>query len=131
MHLTNQVVPDPSNLEDFIQNYPSGIPIVLVNIVKFKDYSEAAKLSNVEAFAGYGRELGPLLEKIGGHLLWALKVNKTLVGDLEDQPDQMLIVECPSKEALIKMTESEEYKKIKQVKEDAFQYTSLMVTESL
>ena len=40
MHLTNQILAPKENFVDFIKNYPSQTPLVMVNILKFKEQTE-------------------------------------------------------------------------------------------
>ena len=37
MHLSDQVQATKESFVDFIKNYPSQTPVVMVNILKFKD----------------------------------------------------------------------------------------------
>lgn len=131
MNLTNQVMATKEDFVDFIKNYPSQTPVVMVNILKFKAKSGNGDETGKAAYNRYSNNTAPLLAAVGGKLVWAGKVNKTIIGDTTDQPDRMLIISYPSKEAFIKMTTSEAYLKISHDRELALEYGGLMVTETL
>jgi len=131
MHLTDQVMAETKVFVDFINNYPSGTPVVMVNILKFKDKSGKADESGQETYNNYSKNVAPLLAKVGGKLIWAGKVNKTIIGDQMTQPDSILIVSYPSKEAFIEMATSEEYKVVGQDRAISLEYGGLLATQTL
>lgn len=131
MHLTNQVLATREAFVDFIQNYPSGTPVVMLNILKFKERTDDGQESGEEAYDRYGVNVAPLVAKAGGKILWGGNVKRTLIGDLDVQPDRILVVYYPSKEAFIEMSTSEAYAKIGGDREKALEYGGLIVTESM
>lgn len=131
MHLTNQVLATREAFVDFMQNYPSGTPVVMLNILKFKERTEDGQESGEEAYNRYGVNVAPLVAKVGGKILWGGKVNTTLIGDLDVQPDRILVVYYPSKEAFIEMSTSQAYAKVGGDREKALEYGGLIVTETL
>ena len=131
MNLTNQILAKKEAVVDFIKNYPSQTPVVMVNILKFKAKSGNGDETGEKAYNRYGRNTAPLLAKVGGQLLFAGTVNKTLIGDYSTQPDRILIVRYPSKEAFIEMTTSKEYQAISHDREIALEYGGLLATEMM
>jgi len=131
MHLTNQVMATKEAFVDFIKNYPSGIPVVMLNILKFKSKVDDGTTTGKQSYNDYSRVVAPLLDKVGGKVLWAGKVNSTIIGDLNDRPDRILVVEYPSKEAFVEMSTSEEYAKISHLRELALEYGGLVATETI
>jgi len=131
MNLKNQVVAEKDIFIDFIQNYPSGKPVTMVNILKFKDLVADGSESGADAYKRYSQNVAPLLQQVGGKILWGGRVRKTVIGDLESKPDLFLIVEYPSKEAFIKMSTSDAYKKIGDDRTIALEYGGLLATDSL
>ncbi len=131
MNLTNQVMGTKEAFMDFMQNYPSETPLVMLNILKFREKAEGSEESGEEAYRRYGRNVHPLMVKYGGKVLWAGKVNNTIIGDLEDQPDQILIVSWPSKEAFVAFSTSDEYKPVGKDRKIALVYGGLLATETL
>jgi len=131
MNLTNQVMADKEAFVDFIKNYPSDTPVVMLNILKYKDKTPDGTKSGKQSYKEYSMAVAPLLQKVGGKVLWSGKVNKTLIGDQTDQPNTILVVQYPSKESFINMSTSEEYAKISHLREQALEYGGLIVTETM
>ena len=69
--------------------------------------------------------------KDGGKAIWAGNVTQTVIGDYTSQPDRILIVYYPSKEAFIEMATSEAYAEIKEDREIALEYGGLIATETI
>ena len=130
MNLINQVVPSKENFVDFIKNYPSQTPLVMVNILKFKDKLEDGRTGE-EAYNTYAKETAPLLAKAGGKLIWAGNTTKAIIGDLEDVPDRFLVVWYPSKEAFIEMSTSKTYEAIAHHRHLSLEYGGLIATETI
>lgn len=131
MNLVNQVMAEKETFVDFMKNYPSGTPVVMLNILKFKTMLDDGSRSGKESYNDYSRAVDPLLKKVGGKLLWAAKVKSIIIGDQNDRPDRILVVEYPNKEAFVEMTTSEEYAKISHLREFALEYGGLMATETI
>jgi len=130
MHLTNQVLAPTEKFVDFIKNYPSQTPLCMLNILKFKDQTDDGKTGK-EAYKIYSAKVAPLLEKVGGKMMWGGNVKQTVIGDYTTQPDLILVVYYPSKEAFIEMTTSKEYEAISHHRHEALEYGGLMATETL
>ena len=95
--------PSPKQQQDFMQ-MPDAKPLYMVNLLKFKaDGGEASYLR-------YSKAVGPLLEEVGGTLVWAGKPMRVLIGP-EDETlwDLMLIVKYPDKMALAKLGGNPDY----------------------
>jgi len=131
MQLSNQVLPTPENFIGFIKNYPSQTPVVMVNILKFKANSGNDNESGEAAYNRYSKNVAALLSKVGGRLIWGGNVKKTIIGDYISQPDRILIVYYPSKEAFVEMSTSKAYNKIKADREISLEYGGLLATESI
>lgn len=131
MHLTNQVMATTEAFVDFIQNYPSQTPLVMLNILKFKERTGDEQETGEEAYSRYAQNVAPLVAKAGGKVLWAGNVQRTLIGDLEVRPDRILAVYYPSKEAFVEMATSDAYAKIGGDREKALEYGGLLVTETM
>ena len=104
MNLTNQVTPTKEEFVDFIKNYPSNTPLVMVNILKFKEKSGNGEETGREAYERYSKNMESLVKKAAGKLIWAGNIKRTVIGDYEHQPDMILIVSYPSKAHFIAMS---------------------------
>lgn len=131
MNLTNQVTPTREQFIDFIKNYPADEPVVMVNILKCKAQSGTGDESGAAAYARYGRNVAPLLKAIGGRVLWTGKVNMTVIGDSEEQPDMVLIVEYPSAAKFVEMSTSEAYRAIAHDRELSLTYGGLLASSTM
>lgn len=130
MNLTNQVLAPKEQFVDFIKNYPSQTPLVMMNILKFKDWTEDGRTGQ-EAYQTYSKLVTPLLEKVGGKAIWSGNTKQTIIGDYTNQPDSFLVVYYPSKEAFIEMCTSKEYKAIGHHRHDSLVYGGLIATETI
>ena len=77
------------------------------------------------------KSVTPLLEKVGGRTIWAGNVKQTVIGDYTTQPDRILVVTYPSKEAFIEMSTSEEYAAISHHRHLSLEYGGLIATETV
>ena len=128
MNLTNQVTPTREQFIDFMKNYPADEPVVMVNILKFKAKSGTGSESGAAAYARYGRNVAPLLKAVGGRIIWSGKVNMTIIGDSDDQPDMVLVVEYPSAAKFVEMSTSEAYRAIAHDRELSLTYGGLLAS---
>ncbi len=131
MHLKDQVTPQREDFFAFANDYPADTPVVMINILKFKDKSGKGEESGREAYGRYSKNVAPLLAKVGGKVLWAGNVNQTVIGDTADQPDTVLIVQYPSKQAFISMSTSNEYRAISEDREIALEYGGLLASSTI
>ena len=131
MNLTNQIVPQKEKFLDFIKNYPSGVPVTMVNILKFNDRSGIDDESGREAYMRYSKNMTPLLQKAQGKVIWMGNVTQTLIGDYEQAPDMVLIVRYPSKEAFIEMSTTPEYEAISKDRKIALEYGGLLASSDI
>lgn len=130
MHLTNQILAPKENFVDFIKNYPSQTPLVMMNILKFKEQTEDGRTGE-EAYATYSKHVTPLLEKVGGKAIWAGRAKQTVIGDYDNQPDMFLVVYYPSKEAFIEMSTSDQYAAIGHHRHSSLECGGLIATETM
>ncbi|MGB1252042.1 MAG: DUF1330 domain-containing protein [Candidatus Promineifilaceae bacterium] len=130
MYLTNQITPTREQFIDFMKNYPADEPVVMVNILKFKAKSDTGNESGAAAYARYGRNVAPLLKGVGGRVLWSGKVNATVIGDSENQPDMVMIVEYPSAAKFVEMSTSEAYRAVAHDRELSLTYGGLLASST-
>ena len=131
MNLTNQVIPSKEEFVDFIKNYPSNTPLVMVNILKFKDKTPDGIETGKQAYERYSKNMDPLVAKAGGKLIFGGNVERTIIGDYSAQPDMFLIVSYPSKESFIAMSTTPEYEEISKDRKKALEYGALLSTSAL
>jgi len=104
----------PTDLnEDLVRSLPDTGPVVMVNLVRFRERSLDGNGSGWDAYARYSKGDMPLLKKVGGTVIWAGHVEGTALGDLGDgRWDWVVLVLYPSRAAFLEMMTSPEYAEI-------------------
>ena len=88
-------------------------PIHMLNLVALHDvavYEDGTTTTGAEAYAAYGRLSGPVLERVGGRIVWRGAMEQMLIGPLEEQWDHCFVAEYPSVDAFVAMQRDAEYK---------------------
>ena len=116
MKVENRVTPNEEQINGFLENPEIG-PISMVNLLKFKDkalYEDGrdTDLTGEEAYRLYAAEVINLVEKYGGEFLFAGKVNRLMLGEVEEMWDSIAIAKYPNRKAMFDMTMDPEYQKI-------------------
>ena len=117
MKVENKVMPDAGQIDAMINDPGPDGPIVMVNMLKFRDkarYEDGsdADLSGMEAYARYGTAVAPLIEKHGGKLVFSGSVTFLMLGEVESVWDQISLAQYPNRSALFAMASSPEYQAI-------------------
>ena len=116
MKVKNKVTPNEEQINGFLKNPEIG-PISMVNLLKYKekaiyDDGRDTNLSGEEAYGLYAAEVINLVEKYGGEFLFAGKVNRLMLGEVEEIWDSIAIAKYPNRKAMFEMTMDPEYQKI-------------------
>tara|TARA_B100000530_G_C15842299_1_gene441837 strand:- start:186 stop:587 length:402 start_codon:yes stop_codon:yes gene_type:complete len=116
MKVKNKVTPNEEQINGFLKNPEIG-PISMVNLLKYKekaiyDDGRDTNLSGEEAYGLYAAEVINLVEKYGGEFLFAGKVNRLMLGEVEEMWDSIAIAKYPNRKAMFEMTMDPEYQKI-------------------
>lgn len=92
------------NLDQFqaLAASPHDGPVVMLNLLKFKQGSE-------ESYLRYGDAARAMIEERGGRLVWSGRAEQVLIGDPAADWDAVLLVEYPSRAAFIAMVSSPAY----------------------
>ncbi len=104
-------MPHPKDLnEDFVRRLPDEGPVVMVNLVRFRQNSLDGNGSGWDAYSRYSKGDMPLLKKVGGTILWAGHAEGAALGDLgEGRWDWVVLAQYPSRAAFLEMMTSPEY----------------------
>src|SRR5436309_15859025 len=81
-------------------------PIHMLNLVRLRElaaYPDGRKASGAEAYAAYGRESGPVFERLGGGTVWQGRSELVLIGPAGERWDHCLIAEYPSHAAFAEL----------------------------
>ena len=95
---------------DFVRNLPDEGPVVMVNLVRFRERSLDGNGSGWDAYARYSKGDMPLMKKVGGTVIWAGQVEGAAVGDLPGgRWDWVVLAHYPARAAFLAMMTSPEY----------------------
>ena len=106
---------------------PDEGPVVMLNMLKFKPRADGdAAASGADEYRRYGDAAIRMVEARGGKVLWAGKADQILIGDPEEDWDQVILVQYPSRAAFIDMVTQPEYEKAHEHRESGLERTILV-----
>jgi uncharacterized protein (DUF1330 family) len=116
MEVNNKVTPSEEQIKGFFEPGADG-PIYMLNLLKFRDKAEyedgrETDLSGAEAYALYGAAVSKILVNLGGGGMFNAKVERLMLGEVEELWDSVAIAMYPTRQAMIEMIQSEEYQAI-------------------
>jgi uncharacterized protein (DUF1330 family) len=116
MKVENAVYPTQERVATLMAN-PSAEPIVMLNLLKFKDkaaYADgrATELSGREAYMLYGAAMQKVVERNGGKFLFGGTIDQLVIGEVEEMWDTCALVEYPSAAAFARIATSPEVAEI-------------------
>jgi uncharacterized protein (DUF1330 family) len=112
MKVENAVYPTPEQIEA-LRNDPSTEPIVMLNLLKFRDkaqYPDGRKtdLSGMQAYMLYGEAMRKVVEREGGKFVFLGVVKHLTIGEVDKMWDIAALVEYPSPSAFARIATSPE-----------------------
>lgn len=117
MNVTNEVMPTDATRIAEMQEAGPDQPIIMVNLLKFKDRAEYADgrdcdLSGYDAYQLYAKEVVKLLPTFGGEGLLAGDVTFLALGQVEELWDEVALARYPNRRALWEMSSSKAWREI-------------------
>jgi len=100
-----------------------GGPVVMLNLLALKPDGGRA------SYEQYGAAVAPLLERVGGRILYAAQAAPALLG--ADRWDLVALVEYPSRQAFLDMVGSPEYQAIAHLRTEALSAGELHPLDTL
>jgi uncharacterized protein (DUF1330 family) len=98
---------------ELLASLPDEGPVVMVNLVRFREVSLDGDGSGWDAYIRYSKGDMPLLKKVGGTILWSGHVEATAFGQKSAANwDWVVLVQYPAKAAFLEMMTSEAYQQI-------------------
>jgi uncharacterized protein (DUF1330 family) len=97
--------PTKQAFAQFRDNNRDG-PIHMLNLVRLRQharYADGRQATGQEAYAAYGRDSGPVFNRLGGRIVWHGKFEGTLIGPSDEVWDLCFIAEYPSVSAFVGM----------------------------
>lgn len=126
--LSNQISPSDTQLAE-LQSYPQNTPLIMLNILKFKEQTNTNETGQ-EAYARYLKNATPFVEKSGGKLIWKGQVHSTVIGNSDNQPHVVFLVEYPTVNHFFSMVSNPEYQKIAGDRAIALEYGGLIACQN-
>ena len=113
MKFENKVTMSDEQLQRISEGVDEG-PIYMLNLLKFKDKAEyddgrETDLSGWEAYAIYGKEVIEHVKKVGGEQVFFGRVERLMLGEVEELWDMVAIARYPSRKAMLQMISDPDY----------------------
>lgn len=130
------IEPAPERIEQFLRDAPNDKPIVMINLLRYRDQAayasdaDAEPCSGREAYQRYGTAVMPLIVKAGARPTWMGTVACTVIAPDGESWDDAVLVEYPTREAFVEMTSSPEYQAIAFHRTAALEDSRLIATTS-
>ena len=116
MIVSNSIYPNDEQMAGFkAPNDDSAIS--MVNLLKYRDKAEYddgrdTQLTGREAYGIYAAGIPACLEKVGGSFVFAGRVRRLMLGEVEELWDDVAIAKYPSRAAMLEMMMLPEYQEI-------------------
>ena len=121
----NSIHPTEDQVKEFLAKQEDG-PIVMINLLKFKRTDGDDTTAAEKQYERYMLHVSPMLEKVGGRLVWMADVDQVFIGTDADQWDRVLLVEYPSRAAFFQMISDPAYMKVHKDRELALENSALL-----
>ncbi len=113
MKVENALYPTADRIADLTVD-PSGQPIVMLNLLKFRDRAQyadgrASDLTGREAYMLYANGVQRLVEREGGRFVFSGDVMSLVIGTVADMWHLVALVEYPSASAFTRIVTSPEF----------------------
>ena len=111
---------DPTRAQfDAFKDLDRDHPIEMLNLVRLRDHAAypadhalaTENLTGAQAYAHYGRDTGPILERLGGGILWRGRFETVLIGPGDEAWDHVFIARYPTAHAFLEMVTDPAYRK--------------------
>lgn len=116
MEVANKLNPTEAQIEGFLDPSAKG-PICMVNLLKFREYAEyedgrETSLSGFEAYTLYTEGVVECLKQVGGYLGFGGRVERLMLGEVEELWDMVALAVYPSRQAMLEMIQLPAYQEI-------------------
>ena len=111
-------------LPKFVARAGEG-PVAMLNLIKLKPDGGA------ESYMAYMAAVAPLLARVGGHARYVGRGAELVIGRADEQWDLVLLIEYPTRQALLDMIGSPEYRAIQHLRDDSLARSVLLATDPM
>ena len=111
---------DPTRAQfDAFKALNRDYPLDMLNLVRLRTKAHyptghelhGQVLSGAQAYASYGRDTAPILQRLGGSIIWRGAFQSTLIGPDSERWDHMFIARYPSTHAFLAMVTDPDYQR--------------------
>ena len=89
---------------------PDDGPVVMLNLLRYAEQAlDGSGRTGREAYQHYGELVIPMLEARGAGFIVYATADQTVIGPADEEWDEMILVQYPSRAAFIDMITSEAY----------------------
>jgi len=112
----NAVEPTPEQIKAFLTSHEDGVPIYMLNLLKFKTtstYNDGEQVSGAEAYGRYGKSFGQMFLDNGVEgveTIFGGQVDRFLIGAGADEWDAVAIVRYPDKQSMFDAVSNDTYR---------------------
>lgn len=94
-------------------------PVTMLNLLRFREWADysrttapapAEPITGAHAYARYARNTLPLLERVGGEMIFLGNGSEPLIGPTHERWDRVMLVRYPTLEAFLTMTSDPAYR---------------------
>ena len=131
--MAGHIDPTKEIFAQFRDNNPPG-PIQMLNLVRLREraaYPDGRDVSGAEAYAAYGRESGPVFQRLGGKVIWQGRFELMLIGPQSERWDHCFIAEYPEVDAFVQMIRDPVYREAVKHRQAAVEDSRLIRTKPL
>ncbi len=112
------VKPQPGSIEGFFHSAPDDQPIVMINLLKYRERAQYPEgnaepaCSGREAYRRYQAQVVPMIKAVGAKTIWMGSVHSALIAPEGEAWEDAFLVQYPSKTSFVQMIMSPEYQKV-------------------
>jgi uncharacterized protein (DUF1330 family) len=113
--MARSVDPDRQQLSRVLKEIPQDTPIVMLNLLRFRDQAVypdghgAEPCTGAEAYHRYSQTAIRKITEVGGQPIWAGNVQGSVIAPPGEEWDEVLLVEYPSIGAFMDMIRQPDY----------------------
>lgn len=120
-----QIKPTAKQMQELMK-YPKNTPLVMVNILRFKEKTGNGNETGQEGYAKYYNNVSSFATKAGVKIIWKGKVISMVVGTSKDEPHVIFLAEYPSIDHFLNLISNPEYQKVASSRTVALEYGGLI-----
>ena len=104
-------------------------PIVMLNLLRFRERAAGDEgMSGQESYQRYGQRFQAMQERYGATPIYIGEPKATVIGPPDEEWDLMVVVEYPSLEAMVTMTQDPDYLEMASDRTNALLDSRLVLT---